>query len=236
MVSPKIMAQILRYRGFLQVFPQFIFSECGNEEKTQQSSRKVGLVLVGLTGGAAIGLSIIAAPFVAPALRKICLPYVPATTHQVNNVLRALKGRTGTLVDLGSGDGRIVVAAAKSAKLTGVGVELNPWLVWYSRWLAWKKGVSSSTSFMTHDLWKLNLQQYKNVVIFGVEEMMPDLESKLFQELTADGCVVACRFPLPTWQPIATFGEGIDTVWLYRRPNEDNVQHREDDESFVDNR
>ncbi|ROT82441.1 hypothetical protein C7M84_024400 [Penaeus vannamei] len=206
------------------------------EEKPQHSKRNVGLVLVGLTGGAAIGLSIIAAPFVAPALRKVCLPYVPATTQQVNNVLRALKGRTGTLVDLGSGDGRIVVAAAKAAKLSGVGVELNPWLVWYSRWLAWRKGVSSSTSFMTHDLWKLNLQQYKNVVIFGVEEMMPDLESKLLQELTADGCVVACRFPLPTWQPIAVFGEGIDTVWLYRRPNDYAVDKRKDHESFVDNR
>ncbi|XP_069979332.1 ATP synthase subunit C lysine N-methyltransferase, partial [Penaeus vannamei] len=85
------------------------------EERPQHSKRNVGLVLVGLTGGAAIGLSIIAAPFVAPALRKVCLPYVPATTQQVNNVLRALRGRTGTLVDLGSGDGRIVVAAAKAA-------------------------------------------------------------------------------------------------------------------------
>lgn len=65
---------------------------------------------------------------------------------------------------------------------------------------------------------------------------MPDLESKLLQELTADGCVVACRFPLPTWQPIAVFGEGIDTVWLYRRPNDYAVDKRKDHESFVDNR
>ena len=56
----------------------------------------------------AIALSVICAPFVAPAFRKVCLPYVPATTNQVNNVLRALKGRSGNIVDLGSGDGRIV--------------------------------------------------------------------------------------------------------------------------------
>lgn len=54
-----------------QVSVKILFIFSGNEEKTQQSSRKVGLVLVGLTGGAAIGLSIIAAPFVAPALRKV---------------------------------------------------------------------------------------------------------------------------------------------------------------------
>ncbi|KAK8734668.1 hypothetical protein OTU49_005925 [Cherax quadricarinatus] len=189
-----------------------------SDKSNSKSGRYLGLALVGITGGVAVTLSVIAAPFIAPALRKICLPYVPATTTQVNNVLKALTGRSGSLVDLGSGDGRIVVAAAREAKLKGVGVELNPWLVWYSRWVAWRNGVSSSTSFITQDLWKFNLQQYHNVVIFGVEEMMPELESKLVQELQQDGCVVACRFPLPSWEPVATIGEGIDTVWLYRKP------------------
>lgn len=47
-------------------------------------------------------------PFVTPALRRIVLPYVPATTQQVENIFLGLKGRSGTLIDLGSGDGRIV--------------------------------------------------------------------------------------------------------------------------------
>jgi len=47
-------------------------------------------------------------PFINPAFRKICLPYVPATHQQIINVMQALKGRTGSLIDLGSGDGRIV--------------------------------------------------------------------------------------------------------------------------------
>ena len=53
-------------------------------------------------------LTVICAPFVSPALRRICLPYVPATTTQVSNVMKAVKGRNGQLIDLGSGDGRIV--------------------------------------------------------------------------------------------------------------------------------
>lgn len=60
------------------------------------------------TGGAAVALTIVCAPFVSPALRRICLPYVPATTSQIENVFVALKNRQGKLVDLGSGDGRIV--------------------------------------------------------------------------------------------------------------------------------
>ncbi len=65
-----------------------------------------------------------------------------------------------------------MVAAAREARLKGVGVELNPWLVWYSRWAAWRGGVAASTSFITKDLWRLNLQDYQNIVIFGVEEMV----------------------------------------------------------------
>ncbi|XP_022199800.2 ATP synthase subunit C lysine N-methyltransferase-like [Nilaparvata lugens] len=67
-----------------------------------------GTALACITGGAAVLLTVISAPFVSPALRRICLPYVPATNAQVNNVLEALVGRKGRLIDLGSGDGRIV--------------------------------------------------------------------------------------------------------------------------------
>lgn len=55
-----------------------------------------------------MALSIICYPFVSPALRRFCLPYVPATTQQIENVLEALQGRSGKLLDIGSGDGRIV--------------------------------------------------------------------------------------------------------------------------------
>lgn len=65
-----------------------------------------------------------------------------------------------------------MVAAAREARLKGVGVELNPWLVWYSRWAAWRSGVAASTSFVTKDLWQLDLRDYQNIVIFGVEEMV----------------------------------------------------------------
>jgi hypothetical protein len=64
-------------------------------------------------GGSAIALSLICLPFVTPAFRKVCLPYVPATTAQVENVMRAVAGngsvkKAGNLIDIGSGDGRIV--------------------------------------------------------------------------------------------------------------------------------
>ncbi|XP_070775512.1 ATP synthase subunit C lysine N-methyltransferase isoform X1 [Enoplosus armatus] len=182
--------------------------------KERKSRSRLGVVATGLLGGSLVALYAVAAPFVTPALRKICLPFVPATTAQVENVLNVLRSRSGTLVDIGSGDGRIVIAAAKQG-FQASGFELNPWLVWYSRYKAWREGVHRSSSFHISDLWKVSFAQYSNVVIFGVPQMMDQLELKLASELPSTAKVVACRFPFPTWVPEHTAGEGIDTVWVY---------------------
>lgn len=195
-------------------------------------------------GGAAIGLSVICAPFVAPAFRKHCLPFVPATTNQIYNILKLLKtsNRNEKLLDIGSGDGRIVIgkislnndfkhivythrprlfeiflplAAAKHGLVQAHGVEYNPWLVQYSRFSSLYHGVFSKTKFFKKDLWKFDVSKYNIVVIFGVESMMNDLEQKLLNEASIDTKIIACRFPLPNLEVTTSIGEGIDTVWLY---------------------
>nr|CAH7756221.1 unnamed protein product [Callosobruchus chinensis] len=173
-----------------------------------------GKILLGITGGVAIGLTAICAPFVSPALRKFCLPYIPATNEQIKNILSALKGRTGTVLDLGSGDGRIVLETARK-KFVSHGVELNPWLVAYSKFDAFRKGLSDKTDFYKKDLWKYDISKYDNVVIFGVEQMMGDLEKKILKECKSDCNIIACRFPLPNMVPSKVIGHGIDTVWVY---------------------
>lgn len=188
-----------------------------SRQKLSQRGSKIGLYFVGITGGIATAISIICIPFLSPAFRKICLPYVPATTQQVKNVLQALEGRTGSLIDLGSGDGRIVFATAQ-AGFKAHGIELNPWLVWYSRLKALFTGLSSQTTFIKQNLWKHNLKSYDNVVIFGVDQMMTDIETKFMQELQKDCVIIACRFPLPTLNVIKVIGEGVDTVWIYKVP------------------
>ena len=84
----------------------------GITEKDVSSPRKpmtsAGKVILGIFGATFVGVTAVTLPFVLPALRKVCLPFVPATTTQVSNVMKLLQGRKGLLVDLGSGDGRIV--------------------------------------------------------------------------------------------------------------------------------
>nr|XP_048695536.1 ATP synthase subunit C lysine N-methyltransferase isoform X3 [Caretta caretta] len=112
------------------------------------------------------------------------------------------------------GIGPSVIAAAKEG-FKAVGYELNPWLVWYSRYRAWREGMHHNAKFYISDLWKVSFSQYTNVVVFGVPQMMPQLEKKLEEELVHNARVVACRFPFPHWMPDHTTGEGIDVVWAY---------------------
>lgn len=186
----------------------------GSEPKRASKLSPVGKALIYTTGGLAVGVSIICIPFVSPALRKVCLPYVPATTEQLAGVTKALTGRTGRLLDVGSGDGRIVFTAAKLG-FKADGVELNPWLVYYSRVAALLNPEYRSAKFYRRNLWTFDLKPYNNIVIFGVEQMMSDFENKLLQETNGDTVIVACRFPLPNMVPVETIGSGVDTVWKY---------------------
>jgi len=178
--------------------------------------RRLGLVVAGVVGGLGILTTGLTIPFLLPALRRVCLPFVPATTVQVGNVVAALGGRGGGLLDVGSGDGRVVIEAARRG-FQAHGVELNRVLVYYSRWAAYRGGVRGQATFAREDLWRADMSRYDNVVIFGVEQMMEQLEEKLEQEMKEGGVVVACRFKFPTWTPVAEVGEGVDTVWRYER-------------------
>ncbi|KAM3963948.1 ATP synthase subunit C lysine N-methyltransferase [Aphomia sociella] len=184
------------------------------EKKDPVKISSVGKILIYVTGGLGIGVSIICIPFVSPAFRKVCLPYVPATTDQLLGVTKALAGRSGRLLDVGSGDGRIVFTTVKLG-FKADGVELNPWLVYYSRIVALFTPKYRGTKFYRRNLWTFNLKPYENIVIFGVEQMMKDFEKKLLEETNNGTIIVVCRFPLPNMIPVETIGHGVDTVWKY---------------------
>ncbi|XP_030156793.1 adenine nucleotide translocase lysine N-methyltransferase isoform X2 [Leopardus geoffroyi] len=173
------------------------------EALSELRERRLGaLELLQAAAGSGLAAYIAWALLLQPGFRRVPLrlqvPYVGASERQVEHVLSLLRGRPGKTVDLGSGDGRIVLAAHKCGLRPAVGYELNPWLVGLARLHAWRAGCAGSVCYLREDLWKL-----------------PLLEDKLRAELPAGARVVSGRFPLPTWQPVAVMGEGLDRVWAY---------------------
>eukprot|EP00013_Stygamoeba_regulata_P010434 CAMPEP_0177686266 /NCGR_PEP_ID=MMETSP0447-20121125/33476_1 /TAXON_ID=0 /ORGANISM="Stygamoeba regulata, Strain BSH-02190019" /LENGTH=418 /DNA_ID=CAMNT_0019196375 /DNA_START=66 /DNA_END=1319 /DNA_ORIENTATION=- len=204
-----------------------------------ESGSKVGWVVVGL-GGVLVVLHLIVGPFLLPGLRRLSAPFVAANDHLIGNVARALPGdpKRKLFVDIGSGDGCIVVDVAKETGIRGVGIENNPWLVLASRWRARREKVSERVSFKRQDLWKADLSQYDVLCFVLVPDMMEELERKLHREMKPSAYAIAGRFPLATWPHLDTHallsavgdipdepleqGGPIDGVWVYRKP--DKVQ------------
>lgn len=138
--------------------------------------------------------------------------YVPTDAKMVEEMLDAASLVSGdTLVDLGSGDGRLVIAAAKRG-IGAVGYEINPLLVWLSRKKAKAAGVEELAVFHWKDFWNADLSPYSVVMVFGIGHIMGKLERKLEKELRPGSRVVCNLFSMPEWE-----GRKENGFFVYRR-------------------
>uniref|UniRef100_A0AAY5KN69 Protein FAM173A n=1 Tax=Esox lucius TaxID=8010 RepID=A0AAY5KN69_ESOLU len=172
-----------------------------------------------IAAGSGLAVYTMWAGLLMPGFRKVPLrlqvPYLPASRIQVQNVMKLLSGRKGNLVDLGSGDGRIVLEAHKLGFGPTVGYELNPWLVLLANFHAWRAGDYGKVSYQRDDLWKVDLTECKNVTVFLAPSVLSLLQEKMENELPDDAMVVAGRFPFTEWTPCRIEGDGVDRAWSY---------------------
>ncbi|XP_072289145.1 adenine nucleotide translocase lysine N-methyltransferase [Eucyclogobius newberryi] len=176
-------------------------------------------VVTACTGALLTGVYGLWSLFALPGLRrvpwKLKVPYLPSSKEQTVNVMRLLQGRSGRLADLGSGDGRLVFAAASSG-FRSTGFEINSILVAYARARArWTGLPSSHANFVKADFWKADLSSYNNVTAFLAPGAIEALGDKLLRELPDGAFVVSCRFPLSHWTPQSSIGSGLDQTSAY---------------------
>lgn len=195
------------------------------DNKRNQNTSRIGLVVGSAFGITGIFLVAITTPFVLPALRRYCLPYVPATNRQLTNLSRAFKRHTkqgSAFLDVGSGDGRICRLASKKQTFSQIhGVELNYILVLFSRALSIRDGQFSQIKYFHKDLWRFNLSRYDAICIFGVESLMDALDKYLKEYNEKPQTIFACRFPFKGLPLVDKIGKGIDTVWVYKLDKRD---------------
>jgi hypothetical protein len=141
-------------------------------------------------------------------------PPIPSLSATVKRIMRVAEIRPGeTVVDLGSGDGRILFAAAQHGAHC-IGIEINPLLVWYTR-LRILLGRKSSVTVRRTNLWKVDLSQADVVTIYMVPIYMQKLKEKVQSEMKPGSRIVAAVHPFPDWPP--TLQE--ENVFLYRIPD-----------------
>jgi len=141
-------------------------------------------------------------PGAAPA-DELVAPYVPTVEEDVELMLDV--GRVGPddyVVDLGAGDGRIVIAAARRGAL-GHGVELDPELVALARANAQTAGVADRVAFVEGDIFETDIARATVVMLYLFPEANLELRPKLLAELRPGTRVVSNSFHMGKWQPDA---------------------------------
>ena len=130
------------------------------------------------------------------------IPFVPSPMHVVHKMLEVAEIKNGDILyDMGSGDGRVVIEAAKKYGIRGIGVDLNAELVAKARENAVKEGVSSLVEFRAQDGLTVDISEATVVTLY----MLPDFNAKLRpildRQLKPGTRVVSHDYEIPGWVP-----------------------------------
>lgn len=147
------------------------------------------------------------------------VPYVPTPEPVVQTMLQlANVGAKDLLYDLGSGDGRIVITAAKERGARGIGVDIDPDRIAESRSNAKRMNVEKQVQFIEGDLFKVDLHPATAVTLYLLPAVNMKLRPKLLDELRPGTPVVSHQFDMGDWKPEKTVTVGTATVHLWHVP------------------
>ena len=206
----------------------------------RSAAHRAGAVLTAcLIGGAAPALVALPAPAGAqptaaqPAAdvpHTVAAPYVPSPDGVVSEMLdMADVGPDDYLIDMGSGDGRIVLTAAKLRGARGLGIEIQEKLVALSIEAARREGVADRARFVREDLFTTDVTQATVVTLYLLPDMVNRLGDRLRTQLRPGARVLSHDYPIAGWlpetwkefaQPEKASATGVPTavVYLYRIP------------------
>jgi SAM-dependent methyltransferase len=134
------------------------------------------------------------------------VPYVPTTEPAVEAMLK-LAGVTSsdTVYDLGCGDGRIVVTAARKYGAHGVGIDINPVRIAEARENAKKNNVEHLVRFEEKDLFEADIKDATVVTLFLLSSVNLKLRPKLLADLKPGTRIVSNTFDMGDWKPDKEF-------------------------------
>src|SRR5918911_224002 len=148
-------------------------------------------------------------------LREPDVVFVPTPPETVDEMLRQARLKKGdVLYDLGSGDGRIPIAAAKQYGVRAVGIDIDPKLVEEGKETARREGVEKLVSFRNEDMFLTDVREATVVTLYLSNTLNVMLRPKLLRELKPGSRIISHDFRMGDWAPEKT----VRVPWknLYR--------------------
>lgn len=158
-------------------------------------------------------------PVYARRTNKFGAFFVPSDIEAVENLISLAEIKKGDIFyELGSGDGRIVIAAGlRGAK--AYGVEIDHLRVWYSRlWIKLLR-LAQNAQIIHKNFFKINLSKANIVCLFLLPETNKKLTKKFKKELKKGTKIISYGFPLKDWKPdyIDPLGGYFGPIYVYKR-------------------
>ncbi len=142
------------------------------------------------------------APRSQKPVRKPDVIFVPTPPETVDEMLRQARLKKGdVLYDLGSGDGRIPIAAAKQYGVRAVGIDIDPKLVAEATEAARREGVGDLVTFRLGDMFAADLRGATVVTLYLSDTLNVMLRPKLLRELPVGARIVSHDFRMGDWPP-----------------------------------
>lgn len=155
----------------------------------------------------------------APQQLPINTPFVASPSEIVSTMLDLAGVKSSdTVFDLGCGDGRIVISAAKKYGARGVGIDINPERVEEARANARIAGVADRVSFEVSDLFDADIRNATVVALYLLPDVNMRLRPRLFRELKPGTRVVSHSFAMDDWKPDRERVVNGDHVYLWTIP------------------
>lgn len=151
---------------------------------------------------ATLAVALPGAALAQPASRTPDVVFVPTPQELVEDMLRLADVKKGdVLFDLGSGDGRIAVTAAKKYGVRAVGIDIDPERIREANENAKKNGVEKLVQFRQEDLFKADFRSATVVTLYLLPELNLKLRPRLWAELKPGTRIVSHQFDMGDWQP-----------------------------------
>ena len=157
-----------------------------------------------------------------PATRYPDVIFVPTPQEVVEDMLRLANVQKGdVLYDLGSGDGRIAITAARKYGIKATGIDIDPERIREANENAKKAGVTSLVQFRQEDLFAADFKDATVITLYLLPDLNVKLRPKLWNELKPGTRIVSHQFEMGAWKPEKRLESNGRTIYFWTVPPKD---------------